>query len=258
MAGLIASLGMYDSPANAAALDRLWALIREALADHAIAAPAALTRGPGAWLPAWQDPALLLSQTCGYPLRTLLRGRVTLIGAADHGLADTPPGHYHSVLVARQDDPRESFAEFSHARFAWNEDLSQSGWAAPWQFARENQVRLNPVYRSGGHRASAAALRAGKADLAALDAVTWAMMGEDGSGDARGLRVIACTPPTPALPFITARGRDPLPLFAALSSAISALNAAESAQLHLKALVSLGEADYWAIPNPPSPAQSDG
>lgn len=258
MAGLIASLGMYDSPANASALDRLWSLIREALADHGISAPAALTRGAGAWLPAWQDPGLILSQTCGYPFRTLLRGQVTLIGAADHGLPGTPPGYYHSVLIAREEDPRQNFAEFDRAPFAWNDDHSQSGWAAPWQFAKDQGLRLNPVFRSGGHRASAAAIRAGSADLAALDAVTWAMMKEDGSGDARGLRVIARTPSTPALPFITARGRDPSPLFYALRSAISALYAAERAQLHLMALVSLDEADYWAVPNPPSPAHSDG
>ena len=64
---MIASLGMYDRTETAAANDRLWAGIRDGLRARGIAAPEALTRGDGAYWPAWQAPDLVLSQTCGFP-----------------------------------------------------------------------------------------------------------------------------------------------------------------------------------------------
>ena len=128
---MIASLGMYDFGPVMAVNDRLWALIRDRLRADGIDAPDALTRGEGAYWQAWQSPDLLLSQTCGYPFRARLQGKVTYVGTPDFGVDGCAPGYYRSVLVARADDPRSTIADFDGARFAYNEALSQSGWAAP-------------------------------------------------------------------------------------------------------------------------------
>src|SRR5690606_18776754 len=128
----------YDTEWTAPANDRLWALIREELRARGIAAPDALTRGEGAYMAGWLSPDLVLAQCCGYPFRARLLGRVTLIGASDHRLSGTPAGSYHSVFIARDDDPREAFTDFDRAAFAWNDDLSQSGWAAPAYHARRH------------------------------------------------------------------------------------------------------------------------
>ena len=55
----------------------------------------------------WRSRDLLLGQVCGLPFRTEFHRTVTLIGALDYGLADTPPGHYHSLFVARSGDRRD-------------------------------------------------------------------------------------------------------------------------------------------------------
>ena len=249
---MIASLGMYDFGPAQAANDRLWALIRTGLRGRGIDAPEALTRGEHAYWDAWQSPDLILSQTCGYPFRARLHDRVTYVGTPDFGVEGCAPGYYRSVFVVRADDPRRTLAEFDGARLAYNEPLSQSGWAAPQTHAKKLGIRLLPALQTKGHRLSARAVAEGRADIAALDAVTHALMlGHDPEADA--LRVIALTDPTPGLPFITAEGRDPAPIFDAVSEAIAALPPEDRACLHLKGFVKIAVTDYLAVPNPPSP-----
>lgn len=255
---MIAALGMYDAGPARGANDRLWALVRDGLRARGIGAPKRLTRGEGAYWPAWESPDLVLAQTCGYPYRARLHGRVTLIGTPDHGLRGCPPGHYRSVIVARKDDPRAGLAEFAGAPMAWNEDMSQSGWAAPANMAVDIGIALAPRLRTGSHRASALAVAEGRADLAALDAVTWAMMLEDGDPAAPALKVVAETPPTPALPYIAAAGADGPVIFAVLDAAIAALPDDDRATLHLRGLVALPATAYLAVPIPPPPAHFGG
>ncbi len=251
---MIASLGMYDFGAAMAANDRLWALIRTRLAGRGIAAPEALTRGEHAYWDAWQSSDLILSQTCGYPFRARLHGNVTYAGTPDYGVEGCAPGHYRSVFVARGDDPRQALADFNGARFAYNEALSQSGWAAPQTHAAKLGISLPPRLQTGGHRLSAHAVAEGRADIAALDAVTFALL-QDSDPVAKQLKVVAMTDPTPGLPYITATGNDPQPIFDAASEAIAALAPADRAILRLKGFVRLAVADYLAVPNPPSPEQ---
>jgi ABC-type phosphate/phosphonate transport system substrate-binding protein len=250
---MIASLGMYDLDHTRAANDRLWALIRDGLRARGLDAPEALTRGEAAYWPAWEAPDLVLSQTCGYPFRARLHGRVAYVGTPDYGVPGCPAGHYRSVFVARADDPREGLQAFDGAAFAFNEDLSQSGWAAPQVHARRLGLRLPPALRTGGHRLSALAVADGRADLAALDAVTWALM-QDADPLARRLRVVGLTAPTPGLPVIAALGANADATFAALADAIPALDPDDRVTLRLTGLHRLPEAAYLAVPNPPAPA----
>lgn len=250
---MIASLGMYDFGPAQAANDRLWALIRDGLRGRGIAAPDALTRGEHAYWDAWQSPDLILSQTCGYPFRAKLHDRVTYVGTPDYGVEGCAPGQYRSVFVVRADDARQALAAFDGSRFAFNEPLSQSGWAAPQTHATKLGLRFPPAVQTGAHRLSAQAVAEGRADIAALDAVTFALM--QAKCLAEGLRIIAMTDPTPGLPCITARGRDPQPIFDAVSEAIAALAPADRATLQVRGFVRLPVADYLAVPNPPSPEQ---
>lgn len=251
---MIAALGMYEMAGMAAANDRLWAAIRDGLRARGLPAPEALTRGEGAYWPAWTAPDLVLAQTCGFPYRARLHGQVTLIGTPDYGLPDCPPGHYCSVFVARRDDPRAGLAAFDGVALAYNEALSQSGWAAPQTHAAGLGLRFPAGLQTGGHRLSVAAVAAGRADLAAIDALTWELLRARG-GEAARLREVARTAPTPGLPLIAATGADAGATFAAASDAIAALSPGDRAVLHLRGLVRIAAADYLAVPTPPAPAQ---
>lgn len=247
---MIASLPMYDGPATAAANDRLWALVRAGLGTRGIAAPEALRR-EGSLVDHWLAPDLVLSQTCGLPFRAWLHGRVALVGTPDYGVEGCPPGHYRSVLVARADDPRRTAADFAGGPVAYNDAHSQSGWAA--LVAHHAALADGPLVETGSHAGSAAAVRSGRADIAALDAVTWALLSAAG-GDA-GLRVVERTAPAPGLPLIAAAGADADALFEAVAEAIAALAPDDRARLRLRGLVRIPAAAYLAMPTPPAPAQ---
>lgn len=250
---MIASLGMYDRPETMAANDRLWALVRDGLRARGIAAPEALTRGAGAYWQAWEDPALVLSQTCGFPYRARLHGKVTLVATPDYGLEGCPPGYYCSVFVARADDARH-LPEFRGSRFAYNEALSQSGWAAAQNHAATMGFAFAPLVETGSHRGSALAVAEGRADLACLDALTWALL-QRWDPAAALLREVARTAPTPALPYIAAKGADAEATFAALVAAVAQLSPEDRNTLSLRGVARIAPERYLAVPIPPTPEQ---
>lgn len=249
---MIAALPMYDRAENRAATDRYWSLIRAGLTARGIDAPQSLRRGDAELMPQWTDPALLLSQTCGFPFRARLHGQVTLVGTPDFGMNGCPPGYYRSVLIARRDDPRATLAGFDHASLAYNDALSQSGWAAPQNHAAKLGLSFRAGLQTGSHAASLAAVAEGRADLAALDAVTFSLLAEH-DPRAASVRVISETDPTPGLPYITAKGRDSAPIFDAIAEAIGGLDATERSALRLKGIVYIPAETYLAVPTPPAP-----
>ena len=244
---MIAALPMYDRPALRGAHDRLWQGFRDHLPD----APESLCRDQDwdVW-DLWRAPDLLLAQTCGLPYRARLHGQVTLVASPDHGLPDCPPGQYRSRLIRRAGD-RRSLDALARGILAINDGLSQSGWAAPLAHLEAAGLRPAAVRITEAHAASVQAVARGDADWAAIDAVTWAMVQTEGAGD--GLEVFDSTAPTPALPYITAPGRDPAPIGAALEGAIAALAAADRKALCLHGLVSVPASAYLALPIPAAP-----
>ncbi len=162
----LAALPMYDWPELRAATDRLWTALRDALRAAGVAAPDALSRDLGL-MQAWTDPRLVLGQTCGLPLVRELAGQVTVIGAADYGVAGCPPGWYRSALVVRADDPRETLAEFRGAGLAVNGFDSQSGWGAILHHAAplaHDGRFFGGIEVSGAHAASVDLVASGAAD----------------------------------------------------------------------------------------------
>lgn len=242
---MIASLPMYDWPEVQPANDRLWQLIATNLED----APASLNRSDDLWAQ-WLSPDLLLGQTCSLPFATRLKGRVSLVGTFDLGLANCPPGHYNSVIIARKDVDLP--AEPLTARIAINEDSSQSGWGALWQEADRRGATLGPVTITGAHRASVQAVVEGRVDIATVDANSWRLATcFDAHTDA--LRVVGHTPATPGLPLITAQTVRVDTLRVAIHAAIPQLSANDREVLGIQSLTLLPEATYYAVPIPPSP-----
>ncbi len=249
---MIANLPMYDLPPLRAAHDRYWTGIRAGLSARGIAAPAELARGADDLWPDWQSPDLILSQTCGFPYRARLHGMVALVGTPDYGLPGCSPGHYCSVLVARADDPRDGLAAFDGATLAYNEPLSQSGWAAPINAAADLGIRLVTGPRTGAHLRSAVSVAGGQADLAAIDALTWTLATRHGLLQP-GLCEVGRTPPTPTLPYISAMGTDTDAMFAAVTEAIAGLDSGDRDLLHLRGFVRIPAEAYLAVPIPPPP-----
>lgn len=207
-----ASLPMYDLPAVRVATDALWAGVADHLRRAGIEdVPGALTRGR---TPAelWAEPDLLLSQTCGYPLTHAWRDRLALVATPCYAVPGGADGTYHSVMVVPADSRAAAVADLRGAVAAVNGPDSQSGMnalrhaVAPHARAGRFFAR---VERSGGHGASLAMVREGRADVAAIDVVTHTLLARHDPDALAGTRVLARTAAAPGLPYVTAATAAP-------------------------------------------------
>jgi len=192
---------MYTAPEPIRAANERWiARILEHL-SHSRLNAASLSL-PELWL----SPDLLLTQTCGYPLMTLLRDQIRIVGRPRYELPDATAGNHCSLILSRADDNRRTLADFRGSRGVINGEDSNSGMnllrqrLAPLQ--RDGQF-FATVGISGAHRESLRWLRDGDADLAAIDSVTYAYLAQHAPQEVSGLRVVAPSALSPTLPFIT-------------------------------------------------------
>ena len=239
---------MYDWPEVAAATDALWAAIRDRLRAEGVAAPEALDRGRGL-VEGWTDPGLVLGQTCGLPLVRTLAGRVAVVGALDYGLPGCPPG-----LVPERGD-RAGGRPARRPRRLPRRDAGDQRHGLPVGLGRDPPPRRAPrdgraLLRRGPRRraptaTSVRAVAAGAADLAAIDMVSWGLARRF-VPEARRLRVLFATDPTPGLPLIAAKGTDVAPHRRAVAAAVAGLDPATRAALGIRGFVALG-AEAWAI-----------
>lgn len=245
---MIASLAMYDRPEVAKATDVFWGNIRDYLREHGVDAPQNLERVDPYW-PVWTSPDLLLSQTCGRPFRKRLHGQVQLVGTPDYGQRECSPGYYRSAFVVRARDRRGALADYGEGIFAYNEILSQSGWAAPVVHAQSKGFRFAKTLETGGHVNSARAVAEGRADIAGIDSLTWDFI-KRYEPFSLELRVQEWTTPSPGLPYITSLNQDAGLIADAVQHAINALDLAERRALRLKGLIQIPAAEYLAVANP--------
>ena len=241
---------MYDLPAVRWANDALWRRIAMALSAQGIAAPASLDRRAD-YAAVWQEPGLLLSQTCGYPFVTGLRDRVRLVATPRYRAEGCSRSDYRSVLLVRHDDPASALTELRGRRVAFNALDSQSGhnalraMVAP--LARDGRFFAGSI-ATGAHAASMATVADGRADLCAVDCVTWELIRRHEAGKARALRPIGWTDAAPALPLITAADGPAASLRAALETALADPQLAPAREvLLLDGFEIRGEADYEQI-----------
>lgn len=245
---MFASLPMYDRPENAAAHDALWAGTRDRLRAAGIDAPEALDRTTD-HVAGWARDDLVLGQICNLPFRAWHRTRLRPLGCADHGLEGTPPGHYRSGFIVRADDPARSVEAAAGCRFALNDPMSHSGWGAPHAWATARGLELRPTLVTGSHRESLAAVADGRADLAAIDLVSWRMF-ERWEPAAARVRIIGVTDASPGMTFVTGPRHDPSAIRDALVAALAALEPAHRETLGLRAIVPVPDTDY-DLPFPP-------
>lgn len=203
---LVASLMMYDNPDEARrANDALWASLRDRMRARGFEAPDRLDR-TGSHESYWLRPDLGFAQTCGYPYISELKGKVRLVATPVFNYPGGKGARRASYVVVREDDRARSIAETAGYRAAVNDWLSNSGMnllriaAAP--HVKDGRF-FSDVLITGGHIASIAAIREGRADVAAIDSITWGIHKRHAPEKIAGVRIIGETPMGPGLPYIT-------------------------------------------------------
>jgi ABC-type phosphate/phosphonate transport system substrate-binding protein len=248
----LASLPMYDWPEVQWANDALWGAIAERLRAGGLAAPEKLERGRGRE-EVWLDRNLLLSQTCAWPYITRLKDKVRLVGTPQYDVDGAADGFYSSFLVTRAAEPGDSLAAFRSRRFAVNGRDSLSGYVALRSAMQAEGLAEGDVawVETGSHRESVRAVAAGRAELASIDCVCWALAGQHEAEAVQTLRVINRTPLRPGLPMITSGAADDVTL-AALRAAVKDALAGEDTlaarqALFLAAIALIEEQEYGAL-----------
>jgi len=250
-----AALPMYFPPREA--LQAFWAALADLLrADSRLAAntlPIKLSE-PADCHAQWLEPDLLLSQACGYPLVTQLAGKVQLVGTFSYDAPGTDGIACRSQLVCRAGDARNALREFAGSTLAFNDTISQSGYNALRALVATTATTtaqhsfFAATLQTGAHYRSIEAVLNGRADMAAVDAVSWALWQRSQAGFAAQLRVFGQTEPYPVLPLITSLQTPPAVL-SALRSALQTLacgpaHAALRGPLLISGFVATTLADY--------------
>ena len=225
----LASLAMYVNPPPVAeATRRLWHFLHDLLRAEGLGGVPETLDETIRYDEAWLHPDLLLAQTCGYPYVRHLRGRVRLVATPAYGLAGCDGPLKCSFIVVRRDNPATTLAAIRGSRAAINEPGSNSGVnlfrAAIAPLARGGRF-FEEVVETGGHGASLDAVASGRADVAAIDCVTYGNMLHFDPDRLANIKVLAETAKSPGLPLITRAAASDAEL-AALRRALAAAIAA--------------------------------
>ncbi|MGB7287429.1 MAG: PhnD/SsuA/transferrin family substrate-binding protein [Salaquimonas sp.] len=248
---LFASLPMYDWPEIRQSTDLYWNFLATSLADHGFAKdriPASLSRDgdPHAY---WLREDMLLSQTCGLPYVRELKDNVTLLGSPAYDL-ECAAGSYFSVIITHKNNSAASAMDIAGGSFAFNDLRSQSGYAAFFQYLQmRGATRFDGVgVSSGSHLASIKMVAGGKADFAAIDAVSF-RLAQRHVEDTEEVQVLAKTSVTPGLPYIASASLNgqKREINSAIRQAIEALPEQAKSDLFLTGFVEREMSDYDVI-----------
>lgn len=213
---------MYNLPEMRVVNAAFWAaLCAELEAEGMTGLPAELSfdRPP---VPGAIEPDNLFTQVCGYPLQTIYRGQARLLGVPSYAVPHCAPGLHAGVFIVRADAPYQSLAELRGTKFVFNSRHSNSGMNLPRRALAGIGARA-PFFASieETHRQPANIERVahGEADATCVDAVTYAFFMRHRRETGARTRILAPTPMTPAIPFVTAIA-TPEPIVQALQAAL--------------------------------------
>lgn len=141
---------------------------------------------------------LTVSQLCGLDLFQAHARNIVPVAAPVISKLDVERGWYFSNIVTRAD-----LGSQVEKTVAINDHWSHSGHTAilEWLAANRPETKFSTIV-TGGHARSADALRAGRADVAAIDALSWEFL------DTRGLTIVGTSAPAPAPPFVVGVDSD--------------------------------------------------
>lgn len=199
-------LGMYDLPELKDDRDRLWAALAHRLEAAGVAGVPPTLERTEALVELWRDPDLLLGECCGYPLMTLLKGGPEVVATTVHAAPGCRGPRHRSRLVVPRAAPARRLADCRGLRVAINDWHSNTGMnllrhaVAPLAGGRPF---FADVVVTGSHAGSLAAVGAGRADLAAIDCVTFALLDRERPELTRAVRAIGSTALSPQLPVIS-------------------------------------------------------
>jgi ABC-type phosphate/phosphonate transport system substrate-binding protein len=206
-----ASLPMYNLLEMRQVNAEFWAALRGLLADAGLAAREGLVfeRPP---VPERIGEEVLFSQTCGYPLETIFRGQAIRLGTPCYDAEGCEGPTHCGVFVVPAASRASDLRDLAGAVFLLNSRHSNSGMNLPRRALAEiagGRRFFAQVIETGSQPGNLDRIARGEADVTAVDCVTYAFWCRHRPAAAEQTRILARTPPSPAIPFVTAATTPP-------------------------------------------------
>ena len=250
----IAHLGMYDIPEIRPAVETLWDAVARRLREDGLRdVPLTLSRELTPHQ-SWRHPELLFGQSCGYPALHEHHENLRMIATPLYDVPGCEADAHRSFIIVSEESSWKEIADLRGTRFALNSWDSNTGMNLPRlafaPFAKNGRF-FDAIIETGSHAQSLASVGEKRADAAAIDCVTHALLTRHRPKEVAKTRVIAQSAPSPALPFVTARSTTEGTIHALRQALVGALAdpALEGAreQLFLSGVVLSGEENYRVI-----------
>ena len=201
-----------------------------------------------------RDPHLLIGHTCGYPLMTQLEGAVLPFCLPCFDLPGVDGKRYCSQFVVPADSDIESLRQCRGKTVAINNSNSNSGMNVLRYALTKIGARpgyFSQVEMTGGHYYSLEAVAANRAQLAAIDCVSYQLIADQNPQLVSKLRVIGYSEHSCGLPFVMPASRYTQQrgerYLGALNQALSRLPADAAKILHLDRFERVSLAEYQSI-----------
>jgi ABC-type phosphate/phosphonate transport system substrate-binding protein len=208
---LRASLPMYNLPEMREANAAFWHAVRTEAGRLGVAGlPAALEddRKP---VPAEIEPAMIFTQVCGWPLMTIYAGQAAVLGVPIYDAPHCEGASHAGIFMVRRDAAYASVADLRGCDFVFNSVHSNSGFNLPRLVIADlagGERFFGGIRETHSHPGNLERVARGEADATCVDCVTFAFFAHYRPALAERLRVLAATPQTPAIPFVTSAATD--------------------------------------------------
>ncbi len=209
---LTASLPMYEFAEVHSAMQSFWRGIAKHLRREGVAdVPNGLLLGRSL-SELWPRSDLLLSQCCGYDVIGAYRDTLVPLAAPVFDVAECSGHSYLSHIVVPKGSAHRNLLDMRGTIVAANGPESHSGTNTLKSLVAPKCVNgrfFSKTIFTGAHVESLRLLREEKADVAAIDCVTFSILRRYRPEAVAGVEIIGQTPLAPAPPYVTHVARAP-------------------------------------------------
>jgi ABC-type phosphate/phosphonate transport system substrate-binding protein len=201
-----ASLPMYNLPEMRAVNTRFWEALRGLLVEAGLRDPPENLRFDQPPVPERIGPEVLFSQTCGYPLETIFAGHAIRLGTPCYAVPGCDGPTHCGLFIVPAGSPARELCDLRGGVFLFNNCHSNSGMNLPRRALAEiadGRPFFANVVETGSHPGNLDRIARAEADATAVDNVTYAFWSHYRPEAVTRVRVLAQTPPSPAIPFVT-------------------------------------------------------
>jgi ABC-type phosphate/phosphonate transport system substrate-binding protein len=200
---------MYDFPEVRGATDAWWSGLARHLRRAGIAdVPSQLLRRDNL-IEQWNDPSLVLSQTCGYLLTHQLNAVLQPFATPHYAVAGCTGPTYSSVILTRIEYSGRSLNDFRGGVAVFSRPYSHAGYNAFRGLIAPlagGQPFFAKVINAGSHLDSIACIARGEGDLATIDCIVYAFVSRFRPQMLSGTCTLGYTAAAPAAPYVAPIG----------------------------------------------------